>query len=464
MKVIHLRILGVALILAGLVLLGYSTRKTVILQVNDNSHSLTTSALTVAGLLQDENLPVRPEDHLAPAAGHWLQNGEAVRLEQAGQVSVEADGRTQILLNLERLPANLLAFAGVRLYPGDLVLVDGQPYAPDKPLPPGQSHSLQVRRAREIALKLGSKTLHFEAQAATLGEALTQAGIQLHTADKLSPPASTPLAASPASEPLQAVLIPSQKLAVHVQEQEISFRSAASSVGEALAEAGLSLQGLDYSEPPAESALPADGQIRVVRVQEKVSIEQEPLAFETKLEPAPDLELDTRKVLQAGEYGLTARRVRVRYEDGQEVSRQVEAEWVAQQPKTRILGYGTKIVVRTLNTPDGPIQYWRAVQMYATSYSPCRIYKDHCDSYTALGKTLQKGIVAMTNYWCRYTCGDQVYVPGYGVGTVADTGGGIPGRYWIDLGYSDNDYVSWHQNVTVYFLAPVPANYMLTLP
>jgi 3D (Asp-Asp-Asp) domain-containing protein len=201
-----------------------------------------------------------------------------------------------------------------------------------------------------------------------------------------------------------------------------------------------------------------------VRVQERVLVEQEPLPFDTELQPVDDLELDSRKVVQAGEFGLTARSVRIRYEDGQEVSRKVEDEWIARQPQTRIMGYGTQIKIRTMNTPDGPIQYWRAVQMYATSYSPCRIYDDHCDSYTALGETLRKGIVAMTNQWCRTTCGDQVYVPGYGVGTVADTGGGIPGRYWIDLGYSEEDYVSWHQNVTVYFLTPVPSNIMWVLP
>jgi hypothetical protein len=49
-----------------------------------------------------------------------------------------------------------------------------------------------------------------------------------------------------------------------------------------------------------------------------------------------------------------------------------------------------------------------------------------------------------------------VYVPGYGIATILDVGGGIPGRPWIDLGYSDSDYVSWHQWVTVYFLSPPP--------
>jgi resuscitation-promoting factor RpfB len=199
-------------------------------------------------------------------------------------------------------------------------------------------------------------------------------------------------------------------------------------------------------------------------VQEVVAVDQEPIPFDTDQQPAPNVELDSRKILQPGQPGLKAHRIRTRYEDGKEVSQTLESEWVAREPEKQIVGYGTKIVVRTLNTPDGPVQYWRAVQMYATSYSPCRIYPDHCDDYTALGAKLQKGVVAMTNAWCRYTCGDKVYVPGYGVGAVLDTGGGIPGRYWIDLGYSDSDFVNWHQTVTVYFLTPVPTNIMWVLP
>jgi len=48
-----------------------------------------------------------------------------------------------------------------------------------------------------------------------------------------------------------------------------------------------------------------------------------------------------------------------------------------------------------------------------------------------------------------------MYVPGYGFAVAADTGGGVKGR-WIDLGYDDDNYVGWHQNVTIYFLTPVP--------
>jgi hypothetical protein len=43
-------------------------------------------------------------------------------------------------------------------------------------------------------------------------------------------------------------------------------------------------------------------------------------------------------------------------------------------------------------------------------------------------------------------------------------GGGFPdGRLWIDLAYSDDDWVAWHGYVTVYFLTPVPANILYVL-
>ncbi|NIL97544.1 MAG: hypothetical protein GTO62_10510, partial [Planctomycetales bacterium] len=63
-----------------------------------------------------------------------------------------------------------------------------------------------------------------------------------------------------------------------------------------------------------------------------MSLEQEPLPFETEFRGDPELEIDNQQLISRGEYGLKARRVRVRYEDGLEVSRDIEGEWVAVEP------------------------------------------------------------------------------------------------------------------------------------
>ncbi len=83
---------------------------------------------------------------------------------------------------------------------------------------------------------------------------------------------------------------------------------------------------------------------------------------------------------------------------------------------------------------------------------------------TASGLPLTKGIIAVRTSWYGVMEFQPVYVPGYGRGIIADTGGGIDGRYWIDLGYDDSNYVGWHYWTTLYFLMPVPSYIPTVLP
>jgi 3D (Asp-Asp-Asp) domain-containing protein len=170
-------------------------------------------------------------------------------------------------------------------------------------------------------------------------------------------------------------------------------------------------------------------------------------------------------VIDAGQVGIELTRLRVRYEDGLEVEKNTEAQWTASQPRNRKVGYGTKVVVRSLDTPDGKIQYWRAITVYATAYSPCGLGNvAKCYYGTSSGLPVQRGVIAVIYKWYLLMGGQPVYVPGYGKAVIADVGGGIPGKNWIDLGFTDADLEEWHQNVTLYFLTPVPVNIPWLLP
>jgi len=70
---------------------------------------------------------------------------------------------------------------------------------------------------------------------------------------------------------------------------------------------------------------------------------------------------------------------------------------------------------------------------------------------------LRRGVIAVSCSLYSSLRGMQVYIPGYGKAVIADCGGGIAGAFWVDLGFSDADYETWHGTVTVYFLPPVPA-------
>jgi uncharacterized protein YabE (DUF348 family) len=357
----------------------------------------------------------------------------------------------------ERIPAQLLAQANLTLAPSDRLLYQGIPVPLDQLLPTNAS-VLQVRRASSVSLVTPDGQQTIQTAAFTVGEALDQLGLQLYAADRLDPPAETPI-----DGPLTVTYTPARQLTVNVEGNSLPIRSAASTVGEALAEAGIPLEGLDYSQPAESDPLPSDGQIKVVRVQESIQLIQKPIPYETTYQASDQVEIDHQQVLQAGQEGLSVSRVRIRYEDGQEVARQTESQSVVRPPTDRVVGYGRKIVTRSLDVPGGTIKYWRAVQAYATSYSPCRSDPNRCYPSTSLGLPVKKGVISVNPTWYAYMVGQQVYIPGYGLATIADKCGGCVGKPWVDLGYSDNDYQPWSETVTVYFLTPVPANILWTL-
>jgi 3D (Asp-Asp-Asp) domain-containing protein len=254
-------------------------------------------------------------------------------------------------------------------------------------------------------------------------------------------------------------------LTMQVGSKKISILSAADTVGQALAQSGIALEGLDYSKPAEDQPLPENGQIKVVHVQEQVTLEQKQIPYSTEFVADPQTELDQSRVIDAGQVGIELTRLRVRYEDGLEVEKTTEAQWTASQPRNRKVGYGTKVVVRSLDTPDGKIQYWRAITVYATAYSPCGLGNvAKCYYGTSSGLPVQRGVIAVIYKWYLLMGGQPVYVPGYGKAVIADVGGGIPGKNWIDLGFTDADLEEWHQNVTLYFLTPVPVNIPWLLP
>jgi uncharacterized protein YabE (DUF348 family) len=310
-----------------------------------------------------------------------------------------------------------------------------------------------------VTLRSGTTSRPIRSAGATLAEALWDAGYRLYEGDGLQPGPETPI-----SSAVRAEWQASRRLTIRIDGASIETRVAAQTVGEALAQAGVALVGLDTSVPGPDQPLPDPAQVRVVRVREEVRIDFEPLPFPVEYQPVPDLELDQLRLLEPGTYGVEARRLRIRYEDGVEVSQVAEGEWVAKEPSPRVVGYGTLVVPRVLDTADGPITYCRALRMYATSYSPSRAGTPLDAPWfgiTASGQPLRRGLVAIDRSLIPF--GTMMYVPGYGYAEAADTGGGVRGR-WIDLGYEDNTYVSWHQYVSVYFLCPLPPGLALVFP
>lgn len=451
--------LAVFLILAGVGVLLMGLPRPVTIVYQDHAYVVQTSAFTVSGALQDAGLRVQNADQVQPAPESWLGD-EAIYLQPARPVFWSLDGQTlaEVAWSSERIPANLLAARGVKLFPGDRVFWNGQMVDPDQALPYAPQYILQYQAALPLRiLDNGTERLAF-APPGSLAGALWESGVRLRGTDFISTEPGAPF-----TSPVSVVVERSRTVTIHYAGGEIETLTSAATVGQALSEAGIALQGLDYSIPADDRPLPLDGEIRVVRVREEIVLEQTAIPFTNQYVADPELQLDSTRVVEAGQPGVEVSRVRARFEDGKEVSRVSEAQWVASPPKDQQLAYGTKIVIMTKQTPTGTISYWRAVRVYATSFAPCKYPNGRCSWSTASGIRLTTGIVAVPLAWWYLGMSRQpVYVDNYGPGIIGDTGG-MTG-HWIDLGYDDANYVGWYSYTTIYFLTPVPANVPWILP
>lgn len=413
-----------------------------------------TRAQTVGELLDDLEIELLEGDTVRPGVQSAITEPIAVHIERSRSVTLSVDGESRLYRTHLSNPLDILNSVGITLSPSDYIFVDGTAADIDSlaqwPIPPT---NISIRHALPVQIVDGTQRRQLETTSATVGEALFEAGITLYLADIVTPDSSTLI-----SPDMEITITRSHPVSIIADGSTLQTRVTGETVGDALDEATITLIGLDYSVPGSDVVLRPGIYIRVIRVREEVVVNEETQPYETLYQADPLLEIDQTALVQNGQPGITQTFIRVRYENDIEVSRETENTVVTQEPVNAVIAYGTNIVLRTIDTPEGPRQYWRRIRMYATSYHPAALGGDNI---TATGDLLQKGIVGSDPGLIAYD--SYVYVPGYGIGKMADTGA-LRRRLRIDLGYSDADWVSWSRWVDVYLLAPVPDEIEYLLP
>jgi resuscitation-promoting factor RpfB len=462
-------------LLGGLVVMWIvwtATAHPVTVAVDGVAQRVQTHRATVGNLLVDLGLDLHAADRVTPAPSTRLRDVSRVTIERARPVQIVVDGRTIRSASWGESAALVLADVGVAVDSYDTVIVDGLARSLDAHLPePGvvQNGSrfapvapwanllvmpLQITVVRAIPIIVDDGTLPFSIRttAQTVGEALRQAEITLYLGDRVSP--------SLGSEVVTGLRVSIQRsipVVIAVDGRTIKTRTRGETVADALAELRVGVAGRDRVTPPLESALYDGIKIGVTRVETEVMVSEEIAPFETVFVADPSLPIDTQQVQAAGAEGITRTRYRIHYEDGGEVARVAEDNWIAQEPADRVVAYGQRIEPQTFTAPDGTqITYWRKIRMQAFSYSAgtagvSRSNPNFGRTYT--GDTMRFGIVAVDPSIIPLR--SQVYVPGYGVGDALDTGSAIRSRR-IDLGYDDSNLVLWNRWVDVYLLWPPP--------
>ena len=416
--------------------------------------TISTSAETVGELLNEEGIALPANSILSHAAGERLHADMILSVKPARSVTIVEDGKQHIFNTALENPLEILRHAGIEVSSADKLWVNGA-LANYSALPGWTvpARHIQIRRALSLTVIDDGVQSTIVTMAETVGDALFGAGISLYLTDEVNPPLDSDVAASLAITIKRA--IPVELL---VDGVVIEARTNAARVADVLAELNAPLFALDFVTPPGDTAVSENMRIEIVRVTEEVVTQSETIAHETLYQPDAQLGIDLRAQVQQGRDGKREIRSRVRYENGAEVSRVVSESDEVEAPVHQIIAYGTKIVQQTV--PGAALSFWRKHCVVATFYTPT-------GNRTATGTEVYKGVIAAKRRFIPLRT--HVYVPGYGEGTILDTGAGPSSTdYWIDLGFGSEEEARQSNAATrytwVYLLWPPPADINYRLP
>ena len=177
---------GTAIVLTGGAVGATQLDKSVNLSVDGTASTAHVFGSTVADVLDDQGITVKPGDVVVPAADAPISDGQTVTVKYARMLTLTVDGKTRQLRTTETTVDGALLALGLRGEGARLSVSRSQTIG-------RQGLAVSVVTPQAVTVTVDGKTTTKTIAAATVGEALTQLGVRVGKADKVNPPVTTPL-------------------------------------------------------------------------------------------------------------------------------------------------------------------------------------------------------------------------------------------------------------------------------
>jgi Domain of unknown function (DUF348)./G5 domain./3D domain. len=303
---------------------------------------------------------------------------------------------------------------------------------------------------KDVKVSVDGTVQSYKTYKTTVGEFLTEKGIELGPEDKVYPGRDIKL-----KDGMTVTINKAVPIILTDGGVTKELKTTEKTVGDFLKASNIVLGDSDKVFPGLTAALVPYVNIKITRVTEKTVVEQKEIPYDVSKRENRKMDQGTTKVVQEGENGLAEVTYRVTYEDGKEKTREVLAERIIKEPLSKIIEVGTLGVLKT--SRGDTIRYTKVLTMTATAYdatyeSTGKKPGDKGYGITYSGIPVREGIVAVDPR--VIPLGTKLYVEGYGYALAADTGGAIKGNR-IDLYYDDPKVVARFgiQKRKVYILA-----------
>ncbi|MFI9720592.1 ubiquitin-like domain-containing protein [Streptomyces sp. NPDC052396] len=271
----------------------------------------------------------------------FLAGGTSAFIASDKAVQLSVDGTPRTLHTFADDVDELLADEGMRVGEHDIVA-------------PGRHHDLAtgdrviVRYGRPVTLTLDGHRQQVWTTARTVDGALRQLGVRAEGA-YLSASRSEAIG----RQGLDLDVRTERSLTFLVDGHERLVRTNAATVRDAIRDAGIALHGEDTASVDPDS-FPREGQtISIMRITGSQEVREEPIDFTTERHDDPTLPKGTQVVAQRGEKGMERVTYLLRSVNGvKQRPRKIAAQLVS-KPRTQIIKVGTKPVPTTVKGTGG---------------------------------------------------------------------------------------------------------------
>lgn len=303
--------------------------------------------------------------------------------------------------------------------------------------------SVQFAR-RELVVSVDGHTQVVRTFSGSVGGVLTELGITVDEADKLSHRLDDAVENGMVIDIRKAVPV-----YVRADGQEFSLRLAEATVRDAIERLGIVLEPLDRVEPALEQMLSAGDTVDVIRVTRQLLTQRTEMPYREIRRGNAKLDRGESRTLQRGIAGLREDTVEITLENGQEVTTRIIQSTMLRIKQDRVVEYGENTI---LSRGGRTMRFDRVFHMAATAYcagtewSGCPIDDrgrsactgKYSDGITASGVAAIAGNGGESNPHIVAVdprvipLGSRLYIDGYGYAVAADTGSAIKGNK-IDL-------------------------------
>jgi uncharacterized protein YabE (DUF348 family) len=260
----------------------------------------------------------------------FLAGGTTAFVAKDKAVELTVDGKPRTLHTFADDVTELLAQEGVRVGAYDLVVP-----APGTALASGDE--VEVHYGRPLRLTLDGQRREVWTTARTVDEVLAQLGVRAEGA-YLSASRSRPIGRAGLTLDVRT----ERAVTIMADGRARVIRTNAATVREAVEEAGVTLHGEDTTSVPPES-FPRDGQtVTVLRVTGTQEVREEAIPFDVTRTPDPALFRGTEVVERAGQPGLRRVAYLVRTVNGVRQKPRLEQSEVVREPRTQVVKVGSK--------------------------------------------------------------------------------------------------------------------------